>query len=143
MFNEFNPFDTHLSDMGLDFSYEQKCAIIGSFLVLAQVDGDIDKKELQIIESTADYIHLKIDSTLSNKLKALKNAGLESMFVILSSLSEVQKNWYISQVHLLINIDGKMGDEELACLTDVLKAMNLTFDDYTQIRARRRDYDCD
>jgi hypothetical protein len=127
-----------LAEMGLDFTFEQKCAILGSLMVFSQLNGDdIDKKKLQDIESIAMMLELKLDGTVTNKLKALKNGGLKSMFAILNLLPTSEKTWYLINVHLLSS-DGEISDEELYFIKDLLKAINVTFDDYVGIVEKAR-----
>ncbi|HEX6981568.1 MAG TPA: hypothetical protein VF181_02300 [Balneolaceae bacterium] len=98
-----------LSVLPLQFSAEQKSAIVVSLLALAKVDGFIPDKRFFYLERLLALLKIEENSWL---FKEIYNAGLEKSLTILRELWDNQKEWYVMMLYGLMRMDNKASNRK-------------------------------
>lgn len=112
------------------FTEEQRAAILGSLVKMAQSDGEAHPKELQLIERARKLLGVELtDSTFAQILRRDK----EYMIDILNSLERAQKEWFIATLHSIILADGKIEDSETTFMKGFCEKLGISEFDYMVI----------
>lgn len=112
------------------FTKEQRAAILGSLVSMAQSDGEAHPKELQLIERARKLLGVELaDPTFSQFLKRDK----EFIVGVLNTLERVQKEWFIASLHSIILADGKVEESETTFMKGFCEKIGISEFDYLVI----------
>lgn len=92
----------HLSGLPLQFTLEQKSAVIVSLMELAKEDGNVSVRRLGYLEQLLDLLNIEENSYA---FKKVYTEGREQSLNRLKKLWGNQKEWYVIMLYGLLGSD--------------------------------------
>ena len=139
MFNFFKkkeePASYNLERFQEGFTKEQRAAILGSLLNMAQSDGETHPKELQIVEQARKLLGVDLDDPA---LATIIKSDKERILDILITLEPVQREWFIAALYSVILADGKVEDTETNFVKGFCEEIGVSEYDYIAITHKYR-----
>lgn len=134
----FNFFKKKQSDSSKDnfgnfqnnFNDEQKASILASLFIVANSDGHLDSKEMNLIDLTGKVLGVQSGDPILTKVIS---AGENEIIRILNTLNKSQKEWYIITLHSMIYADGKIEDIEVGYALNFAENIGISEDEYIKI----------
>lgn len=137
MFNFFKkkeePSNQQLENFQEEYTLEQRAAIIGSLVKMAQSDGETHPKELQFVEQARKLLGVELDDPV---IADILQGDEEAMTGLLKSLGQSQKEWLIAALHSVILADGKVEESETSFIVNFCAEIGISEFDYLVITNR-------
>lgn len=113
----------HLEGFRNKFSENQKIAILNSLYIIAYSDGEFHQTEAQFFNHIAKLLGY---TNLRDKMDKFMSKGSSTIFQILNSLDENQKDWYIITAYALLHADGEALEIEFQYMEVYLEKMGIS-----------------
>lgn len=120
----------HLNGFQVQFSENQKKAILTSLLLIASSDGDYHRKEEKFLEQTANMLNYRLKNNYFDDFMTINR---EDLFQYLDSLNENQKDWYVITAFGMMHSDGKDLDVEFDYLNAFFSKMGISEERFTNV----------
>ena len=114
----------------MNFKEEQKAAIIGTLIAVAQCDGQVHPKEEDALNQTAEI--MGFDAT-SPYMAKMHQGGFGYMLSILKGFDKSQKEWFILTMHSLMHADGHVAEKEVTYCLGIAEQIGISQNEYKSI----------
>jgi len=122
-----NAVNEHFSGFQKQFTENQKKAILISLIIIAGSDGEYHRNEEKFLFQIATVLGYPLKR---NYLKDFLSYDKDELLLLLNSLGENQKDWYIVTAFGMMHADGISLELEFKYLDFIFSKMGITNERY-------------